>query len=372
MKPSSHSLAHIQSTLPVYDIPRKESISSLPVGLSQEDLELADFWNTRLTYWSGQNKYMKEHIFRTAMGHPLTFQAVVLTYCARWKAQLYNLPEGFEVQRHIGQAARGVEEALAGIISIHEDHLAMALTGMALQEERFGQKSIARAYIDRAVQILRSRAGSNNAVEVFLHYVRYIMTPPNPGYGIDSDGKQWLLTFLRGAEELMREHNTPTYLSVVPQRREAFQMDSPLFPLLSSGPRPSQVPIEARMYVVKEAPTQEITRTAALIYITAALWDFQDSPSKMRRFLSQAVTMAHEHALDRSQACETLVWLLLEERWDADLRDAERGWSTGELLKTHKQLRPDLQFQFTEILMSFLMMTPPIRGISMFAEELNS
>lgn len=341
------------------------------MDLSREDLDLAEFWNNKLTYWSGQNKHMKDQIFQTAMGHPLALQAVILAYCARWKAQLYNIPEGIEVQRHVGQAARGIEDALRGATPIHEDHLAMALIGMALQEERFGQKQIAQAYIHQAVQILRSRAGSSNSVDVFLHYVRYIMTPPTPGYGIDPDGKQWLLTFLRGAEELMREHNTPAYLEVVPQRREAFQMDSPLFPLLSSGPRPSQVPLEARMYVVKNAPTQEITRTAALIYITAALWDFQDAPSKMRRFLTQIVTMVREYGLDRSQACETLVWLLLEERWDADLRDAERGWSTGELLKTHKQLRPDLQFQFTEILMSFLMMTPPLRGIQAFAEELN-
>lgn len=337
---------------------------------SREDLELADYWTNRLTYWSGQNKYLKDRIFRTAIRHPLTFQAVILAYCARWKAQLYNLPDSVEVQRHLGQASRGVEEALKGTVPIYEDQLAMALAGMALHEERFGQKPIAHRYVDQAVRILRSRAGSNNAVEVFLHYVRYIMSPSNSTLDVDLDGKQWLLTFLRGAEELMREHNTPTYLSVVPQRRAAFQMDSPLFPLLSSGPRPTQVPLEARMYVVKNASTQEISRTASLIYITAALWDFQDSPSKTSRFLGYLSGMVREHSLDRSPACETLIWLLLEEGWDTDLRDAERGWSTGELLKTHKQLRPDLQFHFNEILMSFLMMTPPIRGIDAFAEEL--
>lgn len=125
------------------------------------------------------------------------------------------------------------------------------------------------------------------------------------------------------------------------------------------------------MYVLEGKPTQEISRTAALIYITAALWDFQDSPNKTNRFLEQLTTMTRDHGLDRSAACETLVWLLLEERWDADLRDAERGWSTGELLKMHKQLRPELQFRFSEILMSFLTMTPPIRGITAFAQELD-
>jgi hypothetical protein len=41
-------------------------------------------------------------------------------------------------------------------------------------------------------------------------------------------------------------------------------------------------------------------------------------------------------------------------------------------LKTHKQLRPDLQFQFNEILLSLLMLTPPVRGIDAFEEELNA
>ena len=351
-----------------------EAPSRAPFGeqlafLSPEDLALTECWD-KITFWSGQNKYLKDHIFRTAMGHPLTFQAVVLAYCARWKAKLYNVTNSIEVQRHVGQAAQGVENALRGIAPVHVDHLAMALIGMALHEERFGQNVVARGYVDQAVQIVRPRAGSNNAVEVFLHYVRYIMTPSTPGFDIEPDGKQWLLTFLRGAEELTLGQNTPAYLFAVPQRLTAFQMDSPLFPLLSSGPRPSQVPLEARMYVLEGKPTQEISRTAALIYITAALWDFQDSLDKTNRFLEQLTAMTREHGLDRSAACETLVWLLLEERWDADLRDAERGWSTGELLKMHKRLRPELQFQFSEILMSFLMMTSPIRGISAFTQDL--
>ena len=66
-----------------------------------EDLELADYWTSKLTYWSGQNLYLKNQIFRTAMGHPLTFKAVVLAYCARWKAQLYGMTDSLEIQRHV-------------------------------------------------------------------------------------------------------------------------------------------------------------------------------------------------------------------------------------------------------------------------------
>lgn len=159
------------------------------------------------------------------------------------------------------------------------------------------------------------------------------------------------MTFLRGAEELVKQQNTDTYLSAVPQRREAFQMENALFPLLSSGPRPSRVPQDSRKYVLESPPTQKISQSAALIYITAALWDFQDSPSKTRRFLDRLCSMVKEHELDRYPACETFLWLLLEEGYDPDLRDSERGWSTGALVEKLKQLRPDLQFHFNEMLM---------------------
>ncbi|THC97157.1 hypothetical protein EYZ11_003372 [Aspergillus tanneri] len=266
------------------------------------------------------------------------------------------------------QAVAGIEKALKGSTAINGDSLAMALTGMALQEERFGSKENAGRYVDQAVQILRSRAGSSNVVEVFLHYVRYLMIPPHNST-TSGEGQQWLATFLRGAEELMLEHRTKAYLSAVPQRYAAFQMDGPLFPLLSSGPRPSQIPEDSRIYVVLGVPTHELTRTAALIYITKTLWDFQDSPSKTGRFLDHLCNIVKNHELDKYPACETFLWLLLEEGCDWDIKDSERGWFTGELLKMHKQLRPDLQFHFNEILFSLLMLVPPIRGIDIFEEE---
>lgn len=332
------------------------------------DIELADYWRNKLTYWSGQNVHVKNQIFRTAMGHPLSFKAVVLSYCARWKAQLYGMTDSDEIQRHVRQAAKLIEEATSGSAIVSPDDLVMALGGMALQEERFGSKEQAQQYVERAVKVLRPRTGSNPAVETFIHYIRYLMTPevptPNPA------DQKWLTTFLRAAKDLMHRHNTPEYLRQAPHRVHAFEMASPLFTLLSSGPRPSQVPQASRVYVVRDAQTQEPSRTASLIYITAALWDYQESPSKTDRFLRYLWTLVKQHHLDRDPACETLLWLLLEEGCDSDLRDPERGWSTGELLKVHKQLRPDLQFLWNEILMNFLSFQTPIRGIEAFEEEL--
>ncbi|CAG8307023.1 unnamed protein product [Penicillium salamii] len=359
---------HIGSPVTILDASRRDPFSSLPMEYDSTDIELADYWRNKLTYWSGQNVHVKNQIFRTAMGHPLSFKAVVLSYCARWKAQLYGMSDSDEIQRHVRQAAKLIEEATSGSAIVSPDDLVMALGGMALQEERFGSKEQAQQYVERAVKVLRPRTGSNPSVETFIHYIRYLMTPevpvPNPA------DQKWLITFLRAAKDLMRRHNTPEYLRQAPHRVHAFEMASPLFTLLSSGPRPSQVPQASRVYVVRDAQTQEPSRTASLIYITAALWDYQESPNKTDRFLRYLRTLVKQHHLDRDPACETLLWLLLEEGCDSDLRDPERGWSTGELLKVHKQLRPDLQFLWNEILMNFLSFQTPIRGIEAFEEEL--
>jgi hypothetical protein len=307
------------------------------------------------------------------MAHPLAFEAVILSYCARWKAQLYNQHNSREIDYHLANVTRGIEDAASGRLKIDSDSLAMALAGLALQEDRFGSKEKARSYEDRAIQILRTRPRSSGLTEIFLHYIRYVMMPLPPQNPASwEDGHHWLVTFLRAAEGLMVSHNTEEYLASYPQRRTAFQMESPLFSLLSSGPRPSRVPQDSRIYVVRNVPTQEITRTAALIYITAALWDFQDSPSKTVRFLIYLQNLVKEHELDRYPACESFIWLLLEENCDLDLKDPERAWSTCELLKIHKQLRPNLQFQYNETLFSYLMLAKPIRSVDTFEKEMAS
>lgn len=370
VNPAPQSAVSMQLGSPrtMLDASRKDPFSSLPIAHDPENLELVDYWTTKLTYWSGQNPYVKNQIFRTAMDHPVTFQAVILTYCARWKAQIYGITDSPEVIRHVGQSRKNIDDATRGVTQVPSDQLAMALSGMALAEERFGDKLEGRRCLEQALHLMRPRPGFNPPVEVFLHYVRFIMLPQNTE--VDPADLQWLVSFLWGAQSLMQRHSSPDYLAHTPQRRDAFEMESPLFSLLSSGPRPSQVPQAARMYVVRDAQTQEISRTAALIYITAALWDFKDSASKCGRFIKHLCTTVENHQLDRQHACETLLWLLLEQGCDPDLQAHERAWSTGELLATHKQLRPDQQFHFNEILMSFLTLRAPIRGIDTFEKEL--
>ncbi|KAL3439118.1 hypothetical protein BDV09DRAFT_158232 [Aspergillus tetrazonus] len=368
LKPVASASPPLPSPTTMLGASRKDPFDVLPITSS--DMELADYWTNKLTYWSGQNKHIKDCAFKTAMAHPLSFRAVILAYCARWKAQLYDHSNAREIDYHLTNARKGVEDAVNGRIQIDGDSLAMAFAGLALQEDRFGSKEKAGEYEERAVQIFRAGARSSGLAEVFLHYVRYVMIPSPQTLTRSENSQGWLVTFLRAAEGLVVSHNNDDYLTICPQRRIAFQMESPLFSLLSSGPRPSRVPHDSRIYVVRNVPTQEITRTAALIYITAALWDFQDSPGKTQRFLIYLNNLVKKHELDRYPACESFIWHLLEENCDIDLKDSERAWSTGELLTIHKRLPPDLQFQYNETLFSFLMLAKPIRGVEAFEKEL--
>lgn len=341
---------------------RKDPFESLPIPLDQNAYELADYWASKLSYWSGKNQYIKNVIFRTAMSHPGTFQAVILAYCARWKAQVYGIDNDPHDALHAEQAERAVDNPCVAVPPFDADSLAFALTGLSLQEERYGSKRKSEQFGDRALQIIRPRAGSTPVVEIFLLYVRYLMSPRMST--IPPDGARSLVKFLRTAEELMVKQSSRHFLSLMPQRKTIFQFESPLYTLLSSGPHPTQVPDDDRLYVVQSSNNLESWRTAAMIYITTALWGFRESTSKTARFLGHLVSVVKAHSLDRSPACESFVWLLLEERYEADMRDPERGWSTGELLEMQKLLSPDLQFRFNEVLLSFLMLKPPTGGIS--------
>ncbi|KAJ9216078.1 hypothetical protein DTO166G4_2322 [Paecilomyces variotii] len=347
---------------------RRDPFDSFPLFLEPDDYQLTDLWTSKLAYWSGQNLHMKNAVFRAAMGHPVAFQAVILCYCARWRSRLCGLTHDPAVESRVNMAEKATNDAIGGVIGMDEDYLAMALTGLSLQEQRFGEKRRAEQFADNAAQIIRSRTGTSRLVDVLLHFVRSVSARSDAA--IDADGTRWLVTYLRNAERIMADQSREEFLSLVPERRDAFQFESPLYPLLAAGPRPTQVPLDHRIYVMQSIPTQDMCRTAALIYITTALWDFRHSPSRTARFLEQTMFHVKERGLDRYPACESFLWLLLEEVYDPDLKDPERAWSTVRLLNMHKVLSPSVQFHFSELLMSFLMLNKPLRGIDAFEEEL--
>ncbi|KAL1968018.1 hypothetical protein VTN77DRAFT_2435 [Rasamsonia byssochlamydoides] len=366
---SCHALVPIPGPVTMLSASRKDPFETLPVRLSPRECELVDNWTTRLSYWSGPNTYMKDRTFQAAMRNATTFQAIILGYCARWHAQMYDIRDDTLISFYTAQAEQAVNNLEQDGARLDEDTLALALTGLTLQEERFGSKQKAAEYAQRAVQVVRPRTGSNHSIEAILLYILYTMAPRQST--IPEDGARWLVTFLRSAERLMAEHNTAHFLSLVPQRATAFQFGSPLYLLLSSGPHPTQVPRDSRRFVVnKNTPTMEWSRTAALIYITTALWDYEETPSKTARFLDHLVRIAKKYDIHRYPACESFVWLLLEEGYEADMREPERAWSTRELLTVHKMLPPDLQFRFNEILLAYLMLTPPISGVASFERDL--
>ncbi|PYH49645.1 uncharacterized protein BP01DRAFT_330935 [Aspergillus saccharolyticus JOP 1030-1] len=369
--PTSHGALNVWYPSPATSLDsfRKDPFDSLPAVNSLTDQELADAWVSKLSYWSGQNHYIKFQIYKTAIAHPVCFQAVILAYCARWRARLYRHQSSPEVEQHLLRAATMLEQASH---QKKDSNLAMAFAGMSLHENRFGDnESAAMNYEDQAVGILRMRGRQDpkGVDEVFLHYVRILKMPRE--FALSHDDRVHLVHLVRGAKELKRKHNTAAYLSSVPQRRTAFQMASPLFCSLCPGPWPTSVPQGLHKYVIDlNISSHELSRTACLIYITTALWEFQHEPDKTSRFLAHLNELVAQYTLDRNPACETFIWLLIEERCSPDLRESERAWRTGELLKRIKQLPPVLRGDFSNILFSYLMLEDPAVEAGEFEREI--
>ena len=103
---------------------------------------------------------------------------------------------------------------------------------------------------------------------------------------------------------------------------------------------------------------------ASLLYITSALWDYRISPSKCAHFLDTIITDLKEKSLDREPGTETFLWILLENCYHSDLRNPQRAWYVGRLMRIVKELPMELNFQFCELLLSFLMLRSPDLGMS--------
>jgi hypothetical protein len=230
------------------------------------------------------------------------------------------------------------------------------LSGLMLQEERFGSKEKADQYADKISQLARDRTNTSSHLAPFIHYVRFLTAPRSTW--ITSKEAQMILSFLKDAKKLMEEHNTPALLEEVPLRSKIF-LEGPVFQLLSAGPQPSEVADNDRQWVVnKDEPTDDWPRTAMLIYVTLALWDYRTDPKRIARFLDHLLTLRDKHNLGRFPARESLVFVLLEESYAADLKTPGRAWRTGDLLRIYKMLR-DLNFVFNELLYSYLTLNQP-------------
>ncbi|EED22953.1 conserved hypothetical protein [Talaromyces stipitatus ATCC 10500] len=376
---SSNAVVHHLNSLAAL---RKDPFATLAFDTSVPWAEehLVDMWTSRLTYWSGQNIHMKNRIFQEAMRNRTTFEAVVLGYCARWESTLTPPdPDGSKDSSRVQFYESRVRQAIASKQAYRsspvfdEQALSLTLTGLALQEERFGDKDKAREYAEqaKALQLYRHSQSVNaaNSVRPFLLYVLGTMDPCS--LTVEMDEIAHLVDFLHMAHRSLAADNDENYLIEVPQRSAAFQFDSPLFQLLSAGPRPSQVPIENRSFVVnKNKPTTEWARTAALIYIVMALSEFGQEKSKVVRFLDHLLQLVADYGLDRNPACESFMYFLMEETFDSDLRQPDRVWRANDLLQIQKRLPFESQFRFNEMLLGYLMLMPPVTTVEAFEKDL--
>ena len=136
------------------------------------------------------------------------------------------------------------------------------------------------------------------------------MTPEMPK--INQAEQNWLLTFLHGAEDLMQRHNTPGYSS---KHLTDSKLSNGEPTILSTVQRPASLSGPAGLAHIcgsrRTDPRGQPNRSPHLYHRCTRY--FQDSPDKTDRFLAQLCTMVKQHHLYQDPACETLLWLLLEE-----------------------------------------------------------
>ncbi|WEW57728.1 hypothetical protein PRK78_003195 [Emydomyces testavorans] len=338
---------------------RSDPFDTLPMELTDESQQLVDCWTTKLAYWSGQNTHMKIAAFKQAMLHPMTFHVMILTYCSRYRAHVLGVKETPQSVQYVSTAERSLSRYIENTGDPYDENIIMAFAALSLQEERYGNKDKATKHINHAMVRLKPRAGVYPFQDTFIHYVRYTMSPRE---AIQNSGDVYqLLSFLRNAELAAQDYRL---ICQTPVRMTAFQFSTPLHLLLSSGPHPSHVPNEERRWVVKYGSLHDLCRIASLIYITSSILDYATSPDKCSRFLDGLIQKVDMHHLGRWPSTETLVWMLLEEPNHTDLKDPERAWFVGDIMEIVQKLPQQLNYQFSELLLRFLMLRPPDLEIS--------
>lgn len=104
---------------------------------------------------------------------------------------------------------------------------------------------------------------------------------------------------------------------------------------------------------------QQNCQLAALLYIGAALFDFQRFPLQRRDF----VTMLYKHLLNQNLSQEyssellRLYWILFTGSLEPQHDGLERPWLVGRLMNVVKRLNPDTRDKVKQVLLGFLGMS---------------
>ncbi|KAK2744197.1 hypothetical protein FQN55_006881 [Onygenales sp. PD_40] len=331
-----------------------DPFDTLPLTLTNEDQELVDCYISKLSYWSGPNTYIKRAVFRNTMHDPMTFHIAILTYTARYRARVCASSGTPQSTSYVSQSETMVSQYLKDREGQPDDASTVALTALSVQETRYGNNDKSDQYLRRALEGLQT--SEMPILPSFTHYCRTFVRKRNvpllEKHALD------LVSFLRKAEALAIDHHHPQFLSYFPQRKAVFQYTAPLYLILSPGPHPTHIPDADRPWVVKYE-VHEVCRTSALIYLNIAVLDYKNIPGKCVRYLEQLVANIYQHGLHDGYQVESLLWMLLDDICDYDLKNPKRAWDVGDVVDLFKFLPPPLSFQFTELLLSFLMLKVP-------------
>jgi hypothetical protein len=177
--------------------------------------------------------------------------------------------------------------------------------------------------------------------ETLIDFLQSICQSPAQNLLLSTNKELFLRSLSKSGVQGSHNHNPQTYLLHLlsaPLSVPACVQDSVTAPLI--------------LYIL----VQQNCQLAALLYISAALFDFQRFPLQRGDF----VTMLYKHLLSQNLSQEyssellRLYWILFTGSLEPQHDGLKRPWLVGRLMNVVKRLNPDTRDKVKQVLLGFL------------------
>ncbi|KIW49236.1 hypothetical protein PV05_10932 [Exophiala xenobiotica] len=376
---------------------RTDPFDSLPLKLSLEDQLLFDFYATVMPACSyglekphAQNWYFSVFI-PEAMSGAVCFENAILAHAAITRARLEGMSETRLTIEHRSRASRLLlrhyqqfpNDTSDATISATIFAAALELIDPHIERRRYGWM-----HWEAALQKIRDRGGpaaliQHKRLQLLINWCDYMFpgyraygatfySDPqlSPNHGNDQEAEtiaraevfeQWteFITFLKCTEHLAlvqagMQRNAITK-SKQALRYSAFLPGESFYTLLASEDAPRYT--EACKY------EQIIARLAVLMTINLAIWEYRHSTELSEQFFHELAESVKQNGLERHQSVEALLQILLSGSGDPPLRNTERPWFVGRMLKVANRLsRPNFD-RLNYVLLRFLTLGPGLKPV---------
>ena len=360
----------------VLDSHRSDPFSSLPSDMDRESLILVNHYvHTLPSLMYGMPSLIKfapmPDVFQLASQDKASLHSI-LTYSAAHMATLRGQRESMPLIRHKVATIRTVNERLRSATAEHSDGTVMAVQQLAAIEDRWGDKTVAKAHWSGLRSLVKGRGGlrairadcSLKAIQLNILLCWTDMTSdvslvaagevPKIGKGQrhynspsasggDTDlfeiadlpkHCEHFISFLNRIEELWgsymmfaRTGQTHALNSV---RRQTFFQQGSILHLLLSSPQGIRQGVSSNV--------QECSRLACLLYLHATFLEYSHNGDMLDYFLGTLSINVLDYGINITKSVESLLIIFLRGEPHNVLDQPDRAWFVGRLMGVGRQL----------------------------------